>query len=268
MAIASLPMNPVRDGFALMTPVVLRAIDALARTEASRVFEVKSREDMRGFWGTAHHMVGDVFYDIRMLLNADTLTGTCANVGVLEIAAEIEVAKFQSAMRPEIDLSTVPAERICAFVALHEIGHVCDNYPALWAFAQHPKLKDPTTNREWMSAMHKVNEVLADRFAWGHLFPGVTLPNRDGCEDVKNWVEEWTRVFEGSGIRRGMSVDRKQLNSDPATYVPLAHVTSGIPWSSLLQQRRRTPKWLAELMRASTSYARCILAHPTRYARS
>jgi hypothetical protein len=239
--------NPIRDGFAVLTPDVFRAIDILARRHAGRPFRIMAPSEMEGDWGRMQVMADNVYADLRRLSNHGSRS-LFREIGIFEIANQINVAEFHAASRPEIDLSLVPKERIYEFVAWHEIGHVVDNFSWL----------DSIRNEAWMAladtnthdnARHKLNEILADRYAWSRMFPERSLPIRQGCEGIAFWAEEWEGRLLELGIRRGR-LNERRLGTTAVTFVPTSHVKR-IPWSRLARpELQHPPEWLLAIREA------------------
>lgn len=224
--------NPVRNGYAVLTPNTFRAIDNLARKRAGRPFQIGAPADMEGAWGRSGGMADSVLIDARRLPHKfdSSRARRWKEMGMLYIASQIEVAEFHGGRRPEIDLSQVPADRIFEFVALHEIAHTVDNVAP--GFLGYQSLSSLPNTKEATKAWHTLNEVLADRYAWNAMFPGVPLPMRCGCEQMTAATAAWLVEFESAGIRRE-DVSRRRLDTHPATWIPMQHLSKGIPWSPL-----------------------------------
>lgn len=245
MANKSAIRNLVYRGYAVLTPQVFRAIDLRARRHAGSVFEIATSDDMEGAWGLTHMMVGDVFTDLRKLRASRYEEPIYKNAAVLTICNQVRVSDFHGAARPEIDLAAIPADRIYDYVSWHEIGHKADNFDR-FGFLLSEGLRSDETSR----ALGRLNEILADRFAWSKMFPNKPLPVRKGCESVVHWVEEWVSRFISGGIRRGRAVT--PVTDDPLMFVPIDHVKKGMKWSSLYKAGSEavTPLWLAAIKRA------------------
>lgn len=223
MALQIVSRSLVVDGFAVLTPDLFAEIDAVAKSKAGRPFSIFDHRE-KSNWGQCNFMVSSVFTDLAMIKTSCGEPGLFAEMGVLEIANEVNVAKFHAADRPEIDLSKIPADRIHEYVAYHEIGHVLDNYNSGKGMF--------TADREHA----KVNEVLADRFAWAAMFPGFPVPVRVGCENIDAWlVEQESRLLQ-QGITKGRP--RRSLPNDSLKNVPTEHVRKRIPWSRKLRGTR------------------------------
>src|SRR5690242_18518271 len=261
--------NPVRDGFAVLTPQVFRRIDVLARRHAGRPFRIKKSEEMEGMWGQWNLMAEGVFRDVRKLGSQTQAAGVFVEIGVFDISNEIRVAEFHGATRPEIDLSEIPPERIYEFVAWHEIGHVVDNFDH-WAPIlqrnEHSALRD---EHVWEGCQHKLNEVLADRFAWKRMFPGRALPVREGCEDVSAWVDDWIARLSKAGVQRGIDPKCKQcsLDTNGLKFVPASHINKRIPWSNLARPEiKNNATWIRRLQQARHDNRNRILRETRRQA--
>ena len=239
--------NLVYRGHAVLTPQVFRAIDLRARRHAGSVFEIATSDEMEGAWGLTHMMVGDVFTDLRKLRDNRYEDPIYNNASVLTICNQVRVSDFHGANRPEIDLAAIPADRIYEYVSWHEIGHKADNFDRVGFL-----LSDDMRSDETSRALGRLNEILADRFAWSKMFPNKPLPMRKGCESVAQWVDEWVNRFVSGGIRRGRVAT--PVTDNPLMCVPLGHVKKGMKWSSLYKPSGEavTPLWLAAIKRAQS----------------
>ncbi len=246
--------NPIRKGWAILTPNLFRQIDIAARTLAGKVFEV-GRIDQMNCWGRMNVMAGGVLPDAA-LLRSDKKS-IYRDMGLLEIAAEIPIREVATGKRPEIDLHAIPFERVMEYVGYHEIGHATNNFD-IWVRTP------PTTPGGWARAaprqdggqVHRLNEILADRYAWEKMFPGRAMPVRAGAGDVADWVGETIRVLEADG--ETMVKPRKPLDLDPLKWIPDDHVSKGFPWSKAARpELRNPPQWLIDFRRVWRDYAVC-----------
>jgi len=261
MASKSVVRNPVNDGYAVLTPQIFRAIDLRARQHAGSVFEISTSDEMHGTWGLTHMMAGDVFIDLRKLRDSRFEGPICDNASVLTICNQVRVAEFHRAQRPEIDLAAIPAEHIYDYVSWHEIGHVVDNFDQL-SFLLSVEKRSEETSR----AHRRLNEILADRFAWSRIFPDRPLPVRKDLEPVAKWADEWVDRFTSAGIRRGRNAT--PVTAHPLMSVPVAHVRKGVKWSSLYRAGSGdvAPLWLAGIKRAQSDVQECDLRRFQRTA--
>lgn len=210
----------VAGGDAILTPDLFCELDTLCKRLTARPLRVYARTEIPLF-ARCNFMASAVCLDVQSLR---TSAPAWHEVGLLEVAAEIRIADWNRARRPEIDLSSVPAERIHEFAVLHETGHRLDNYSA--HEAQFRRADD------WPE-IWQVNEVLADRFAWATMFPGVAIPVRKGCEGVAAWVGDWNAKladFPRSGRRAIGAQDIGRMLAS----VPIEHLRRRIPYARRL----------------------------------
>jgi hypothetical protein len=245
--------NPIRHGFAVLTPGVFRAIDIIARRHAGRPFCIKSIEDMEGSWGRCGFMAGGVVRDVRRLTSRNPHARVYEEIGDFSVVNQISIAEFHDATRPEIDLSQVPAERAYEYVAWHEVGHIVDDFDA-WAGILpmgHAALQSVTEDATaWRREIHQLNEILADRYAWAMMFPGQRMPVHDGGHDMAAWATEWITRLSAAGVRRGRARERS-IDTSPLTWVPTEHMKPRIPWSRLAApELKKGAPWLTRLKRA------------------
>lgn len=263
----SVIQNPVREGYAVLTPQVFRALDRRVRKQSGGVLMVCTPDEMHGLWGSAGGMAGDVFIDTRLLGNAKHDGGVCAHAADIRITNQIKVLDFQGAQRPEIDLRKIPANRIYEYLVWHEMGHLLENFDP-WGLFGKGVPADYANRDDVRSALSQLNEVMADRFAWSQMFPDQRLPLRRGKAHMKDWAKEWDARLSSNGIRRRMAPHHSHSTEIWAS-VPTAHVYKGIPWSDLVRPEEiGASKWEACLARArievKTYEVRSFLARAKR----
>ena len=235
MATRTIPANPIKAGHAVLTPDLFLALDKKARQMAKRSICVQSPAQLRGdstrqLWGSLGVMADSLCVDLALLADPKTLRNKYTEMSLIYLTTSVRIADFRAARRPEIDWSVVPDERILEFVAMHEVGHACDNFDHMAQLFQEELRGD----KEIARALHCCNEVLADRFAWNAMFPGRPMPI--GPERTVNaeQIEAWMRLLENSGVKRGHRFSHRQRYPlEPTTFVPLDHLKKSIPWRSL-----------------------------------
>jgi len=222
-----------------LTPELFRELDILARREGGKPLKVVDWRKMEGAFAQQSVWAAPLYVDI----NKPHLT----EKGVIEIANQIDTDKFYSTKRPELDWRAIPKEQIYRFLVLHEIGHIKCGINLVDLFKFFPLLGYEFIQTEeglWMEwpprevrlrAIRKRNmaimasELLADRYAWTHLFPDKDLPIRKGTKTLRKRIEAFIRRHS----RFFPSEPRKPnpLPIDPTKFVPREHVEQGIPWA-------------------------------------
>jgi len=249
MATRSVIQNPIREGYAILTPQVFRALDKRVRAQAGAVLRCCTPDEMHGLWGATGGMSGDVFIDTRLLGNAEHDGGVCDHAADICITNQIKVLDFQNAPRPEIDLRKIPAERIYEYLVWHEMGHLLDNFDP-WGLFGKGVPADYANQDGVRNALSRLNEVMADRFAWRQMFPGQRLPVRRGKAHMKGWAKEWDARLSSAGVRRRMAPHHPR-SAEIWASVPTAHVYKDIPWSNLVRPEEiGASKWETCLARA------------------
>lgn len=90
----------------------------------------------------------------------------------ITLARSINADQFRSAPRPELDWGCLEDNEIFPFLFWHEIGHLVDNFDALSVAT----MEDLEARATCIRYVRMVNEVLADRYAWNKIRPGVPIP--------------------------------------------------------------------------------------------
>lgn len=220
VAVSISQRGAIVGGDAIIAPSLFRELDAICKRLAGRPLRIYARSESPLF-GRCQFVASTVCSDAESLSSGSP---KWSEDGLIEVAAEIRIAKWNAAARPEIDLAHVPSDRIHEFVVLHEIGHKLDNYSHYEAQRLRPD--------EW-PAISELNEVLADRFAWALMFPGVPLPVRSGCEGVAAWVDAMEAKL--SDIRRANGQPVAEAAAARMEHaVPLRHLQRCIPFSRKL----------------------------------
>lgn len=107
-----------------------------------------------------------------IVLDASSDQIQCDERVAIKLATSINTGRFRCAVRPEIDWSALDYREIYPFILHHEIGHHLDNF-SLWDLILAP---DQVAGDQCHKVMYRVNEMLADRYAWEQVRPGEPLP--------------------------------------------------------------------------------------------
>ncbi|WP_070087287.1 hypothetical protein [Pseudomonas sp. NBRC 111122] len=91
---------------------------------------------------------------------------------VIRLATSINAAALRSATRPELDWASLEDDEIYSFILHHEIGHHVDNYRGWDLF----EISDLEARNQCHRVLGRVNEMLADRYAWAQIRPGEPVP--------------------------------------------------------------------------------------------
>lgn len=153
------------------------------------LLEIKPFSEIRSF-GALHPMLADAIEDSR---NPSSYRD---EQPLITIAESFCIKQMQNTNRPEINWAAIPTDKAIDFVLWHEIGH------HLWNFCQFDIfLKKLTVDKNMLYRVRKCNEILADRFAWGKLFPDKKLPIKEGLntqqqKEIEKDFLELTQVLE------------------------------------------------------------------------
>ena len=142
-----------------------RHLAEVAKREAGSILCVHKYSD-KGCWGLTSPMLEGAISDTNYPAS------TMIEASAISLADRVNLQAFQSANRPEIDWRAIPPDRVYEFLLWHEIGHLRENFCVFELLQQ----KRPGI----VAIAYKVNEVLADRYAWRKLFPNHALPMRPG----------------------------------------------------------------------------------------
>lgn len=96
----------------------------------------------------------------------------CEDRIAIKLAASVKTSALRGAQRPEIDWSALDDGEIYPFIVNHEIGHHIDNFKH-WDIILMPDLE---LRDQCQKVFYRVNEMLADRYAWEQIRPGEPLP--------------------------------------------------------------------------------------------
>ncbi len=191
----------------------------MARTEYGCVIVVREAASMPGTFGQYSPWRVGVYKDAEVR----DAPGCCAEVPGITIANEIDEAAFATCERPEMDWAAIPRADIYRFVFLHEAGHRVNNLsPAAML------LNDEFRSSAKRAALYRVNEALADRFAWSHLYPRRRFPRarlpRSYFKRLDQEMDELQRALPLTNPRV------RTLPCKPGAYIPREHVEAGIPF--------------------------------------
>lgn len=133
------------------------------------ILEVHEPWEKPGVWGECGYMAMTAINDVTDPHSRGS------EHGYISLATRINAREMSATSRPEIDLSAVPLHLAYEFVLWHEIGHKEWNFSLLdFIFARPGEEKYD----RYYAKMRRINEVLADRYAWERLFPGKPMPVR------------------------------------------------------------------------------------------
>ncbi|MNJ48599.1 hypothetical protein D3C77_437960 [compost metagenome] len=122
--------------------------------------------NLGGIWGVyscwAQPIVRDASIDRRL----------CDERIAIKLATSVNAGAFRGSRRPEMDWSALDDCEIYPFLVNHEIGHHLDNF-LLWDLILAP---DQVARDQCHKVIYRVNEMLADRYAWEQVRPGEPLP--------------------------------------------------------------------------------------------
>lgn len=122
--------------------------------------------NLGGIWGEyncwAQPIIRDVSSDSRL----------CDERIAIKLANSVNAGAFRGAHRPELDWAALDDNEVFPFIVSHEIGHHIDNF-TYWDIALMP---DMAARDECHKVINRVNEMLADRYAWEQVRPGEPLP--------------------------------------------------------------------------------------------
>lgn len=200
-----------------LTPEHFQELDAMARTMAGRVVNVRDYQDNfldEKVFAEVSVMVTDVILDMH---ENPLRRHHCGEILVKNL---IDTDLFRATTRPEMDWGAIPEEDIYRFIILHEIGHCLNNYDYEWWLPERDSEKG-----QLYGIVKRINEVLADRYAWEALYPGKPLPVKHRRKTViKELMKKLDRHFKMKDLKK------ERLPVDPAKYVPWSHEKHGIPF--------------------------------------
>jgi hypothetical protein len=88
------------------------------------------------------------------------------------LSTSVNAGVFRREVRPELDWSQLADDEIYPFLACHEIGHHIDNF----SFWDVMAIENVEVREQCRAVATRVNEMLADRFAWEQIRPGEPVP--------------------------------------------------------------------------------------------
>ncbi|MBI6947101.1 hypothetical protein [Pseudomonas koreensis] len=122
--------------------------------------------NLGGIWGEyscwAQPIVRDASIDRRL----------CDERIAIKLATSVNAGAFRGAHRPELDWSELEDGEIYPFLVNHEVGHHVDNFTH-WDIIL---MTDLVARDQCHKILNRVNEMLADRYAWEQVRPGEPLP--------------------------------------------------------------------------------------------
>jgi len=216
--------------FVYLTPEALVRLDSITRSRVGRPVNVLPPEKMEGIFAASSCWA----------------VGICVNPGdppqeryykdgaAIDLVNQIEVARFGSAPRPEMDWSAIPPHTIYDFLIWHEIGHLVMGHHAVIGLNDSRAPWDPMDDRERFLARAEM-ERRADRYAWGVLFPGTSLPVRKNPEFNLKEMDKFTRKYKRFFEQPERSFD--PLTSVPGSMVLEGHLKRGIAWAEPVANR-------------------------------
>jgi hypothetical protein len=149
--------------------------------------------------------------------------GCKAEVPGVSIAEEIEADEFAACERPEMDWSAIKPGEIHAFVFLHEVGHRVFNFSWIDFMMRGLGRED---EKRWARALSRANELLADRFAWGQLYPGRPVPRSPAGAARAAEIDKEIAVLQ-TFLSFG-SRNASPLPATPGAFVPCEYVDRGL----------------------------------------
>lgn len=179
----------------------------MARSKYGTVIVVRTRADMGGSWGLNTRWREPVYRNIAITDGP----GSRAEVPGITIAAEIELEEFAECERPEMDWGAIPPNDVYRFIVLHEIGHRLHNFSPF-------ELLSRGHLEQWCGRLSRVNEALADRFAWNELYPGSSLPKRAKSAGAAAEIERDVAALKRLAPLGGVRIE--PLPQAPGLFVP------------------------------------------------
>ena len=175
-----------------------RAFFEVVKRETGAVLAVMSAAEMGGCWGMYNPMA------VPVQIDAKDPNSMFAEKAAITLADRINVRRLKSAKRPEMDWHSVPDDKVYEFVLWHEIGHRMNNFyiPDVWRAVDGLE----RGGMELFGRAKRANEVLADRYAWGRLFPDRRFPvrgdlPREQCRELSRDIEHISTLVELREIR-------------------------------------------------------------------
>ncbi|MDM9596956.1 MULTISPECIES: hypothetical protein [Pseudomonas] len=164
--------------------------------------------NMGGIWGEysswAQPVIRDVSSESRL----------CDERTAIKLAASVNAGAFRNAHRPELDWAVLEDGEIFQFIVNHEIGHHIDNFSICdLSLTPNREVED-----ECFKVMRRVNEMLADRYAWEQVRPGEPLPLSEAGKRLQEVMAADLELLNKNMPRTRRAP--KALPSGQYTYVP------------------------------------------------
>lgn len=211
--------EPTFRGFIMLTPVLFRELDFIARTQGGCVIEVMDHKDMGSDFAKVSFMLGDVYIDINKP------DGKCSHAATISLSSQVDIGAFHAAPRPELNWMAIAEDQIYRFLIHHEIGHLKLDPPL---FDKILRKENGEVDSEGTRKIIFVCELRADRYAWNALFPDKPLPKRKGTEHI---VEDLEIFMNEHGHLFSPPRARNALPTDPGQYIPVRHIRKGMLWT-------------------------------------
>lgn len=219
----------------ILTPALFRYLDVIARKHGGCVIEVKTPEQMKGSFVRWSMWAADVYKDHTMTSGDE--------VSAIQLVNTLTVKDFRSMSRPEIDYSSIPPELIFPYLLWLGLGFRSRHYDDFHMQIM-PDIDRAIVDRV-VREMRFLNQILADRFAWKHMFGDGPPPlSKQGKALQPELFNRFQQVNKYLPL-----YDRSQKNTlpnGPGEYVPHCHMKDGLPLFAA-QGPKGTMAELAEL---------------------
>lgn len=149
-----------------------------------------------------------------MVLDASSDRRQCDERVAIKLATSVNAGAFREGQRPELDWSVLDDAEIYPFLVNHEIGHHIDNF-SLWDLILAP---DQAASDQCHKVIYRVNEMLADRYAWEQVRPGEPLPLSETGKRMQEVMADGLELLQRCLPRKRRKP--KALPSGQYTYVP------------------------------------------------
>src|SRR3990167_3259683 len=172
-----------------LTPRLFRQLDIITRTEGGCPLEVIDHKEMDGNFAYFSFWVLGVYENRNK-------KGPLAEKMLIQIANQIDVAKFKTVWRRELDWSKIPVHKIYRFLIFHELGH------RLFDIDEFCLPSDILMDIGKRRLFHGANELRADRYAWMRIFPEKPLPirreNKDYIKPIITFMKSHKQLFSAA----------------------------------------------------------------------
>lgn len=169
-----------------------QALARICKMEAGKPLNIASETDMEGDWGMIN------YWGLPVIDDATKPDQLYDEKAYIHIAHLINTASLRAAgqERPECDWSKLKNSELFEFIVWHEIGHFRDNFHPVDYFFAHDLSPEALQASKMVP---NINEILADRFAWGRIRPGQPMPltkaGRLHADRIERSIEELSRFF-------------------------------------------------------------------------